>query len=200
MPPELAAAWGSVGGRWPRGAAEGKRRKVPRDTKGPWGRGGGAGGGSGRGRGAAGSLETREAARGWASPRGRSPRVGSGPTQSSGQPSCWRVTPLSVAATGGGGTVGNPEYPGFGGEGYSTVVSTAVAFLGVLCPVLLLPISAGWPQFFSPPSSPPHCHIAFPCGFLLNSLPYFSPTPSGASGILPSARRTFANDRMPDLF
>lgn len=68
-----------------------------------------------RGRGAAGSLETREAACGWASPRGRSPRVGSGPTQSSGQPSCWRVTPLSVAATGGGGTVGNPETRGLGG-------------------------------------------------------------------------------------
>lgn len=50
-----------------------------------------------------------------------------------GSPSGWRVTPLSVAPTGGGGTVGNPENPGDGGEGGegSTVVSAAVAFRSV---------------------------------------------------------------------
>lgn len=54
---------GSLGGRWPRGAAEGKRRKVPIDTKVPGARvearGAGGEAGVGEDAGAAGSLETR---------------------------------------------------------------------------------------------------------------------------------------------
>lgn len=171
----IGAFWEAAG---PAGRREGKRRKVPPRHKGPRGWGGGAGAGR----------------REWARTRrcgllgdaggcapvggqlhgGGALAWGSGSTQSSGQPSCWRVTPLSVAPTGGGGTVGNPENPGRGGLGGIHRCLSRNCFSRCLCPVLLLPISAGWPQFSSP-HYPPHCHIAFPCGSPLILSPTFHP-------------------------
>lgn len=91
LPPEFAGDLGFLGGWWPRGAAGGEEAESPpRDTKVP---GAGVetralGGWSGRGRGAAGSLETREAARGWVgSSAGEEPsRGGAGRHKAPGSP------------------------------------------------------------------------------------------------------------------
>lgn len=194
---------GSLGGRGPLGAAEGKRRKVPLDTKVPRARvearGAGGEAGVGEDAGAAGSLETRRLRAGGLLGGGGALAWGTGRHKAPGGQPLWLAghTP-ECRSNRRRRDCGKPREPGRwcggGGGGFHRCLGCS-----------------GFSQCFSVSqlggpglsslTSPPHCHIAFPCGFFpTRSLPYFSPTPSGVSSVLPSARGTFANDRMPDSF
>lgn len=94
---------------------------------------------------------------------------------------------------------GKPREPGERGFGGDSPLSQPQLLFSVFMSGASAPhLSWVAPVFF--PTLPPTLPHRLPLWFPTHSLPYFSPTPSGVSGILPSARGRFANDRMPDLF
>ncbi|XP_055250806.1 uncharacterized protein LOC129536082 [Moschus berezovskii] len=154
--PCLLPSWSPGAGRSPREAEEGKRQKVSRDTKVR-----------------SAGVELRERA---AQPRGEG--RGAGPREeepSRGEPaetklgaaSRWRVTPLSVAQSRGGGKVGNPRNRwGGGDEGAARYcrLRRSCFSQGFCARWFLLPNSAGELQICSLPSPSP-CHTDSPAVF-----------------------------------
>lgn len=159
----------------PRGGGRGRGGKSPRDTKVPGVRVEARAAGVGEDAALRAPWRRgRLRAGGWATPRGRSPRVGD------------RVdTKLRAALLLAGHTpecrsnrrrrdCGKPKEPGKRGWGWVPPLSQPQ----LLCSVFMFGASVPHLSWVAPvfsPTTPPHCHIAFPCGSPLILSPTFHP-------------------------